>query len=148
MRSLPLLTAGGLSVIAGGAAAAVTGPTQWSHGSWVAAFLVLVAGVAQLGIGAGQAYLATTTPTATSVAAQCGMWNLGCAMVIAGTLLSSPFTVSVGSVPLVAVLMMSLLALRGRSRTRRSIVLVAYRLLLVVVLASVPIGIALAFARR
>jgi hypothetical protein len=69
-------------------------------------------------------------------------------MVIAGTLLSSPFTVSVGSVPLVAVLMMSLVALRGRSRTQRSVVMVAYRLLLIVVLASVPIGIALAFARR
>jgi hypothetical protein len=44
--------------------------------------------------------------------------------------------------------MMSLVALRGRSRTQRSVVMVAYRLLLIVVLASVPIGVALAFARR
>jgi hypothetical protein len=42
----------------------------------------------------------------------------------------------------------SVVALEGRSRTQRSVVLVAYRLLLVVVLASVPVGIALAFARR
>ena len=52
-RSLPLFTAGGASVVAGGMAAAVTGPMQWGHGSWVAAFLVLVAGAAQIGIGAG-----------------------------------------------------------------------------------------------
>ncbi len=109
---------------------------------------MLVAGVAQLGIGAGQAYLPATTPTVAFVAAQCGMWNIGCAMVIVGTLLSSPVTVSVGSAPLVAVVVMSVVALRGRSRTQRSVVLVAYRLLLLVVLASVPIGLALAFARR
>jgi hypothetical protein len=143
-----LLIAGGVSVVAGGVAAAVTGPTHWSHGSWVAAFLVLVAGVAQLGIGAGQAYLSASPPTVAFVAAQCGMWNLGCAMVIAGTLMSSPVTVSVGSVPLVAAVVISVVALEGRSRTQRSVVLVAYRLLLLVVLASVPVGIALAFARR
>ena len=99
-RSVPLLITGTVSVVAGGLVAAVTGPTEWSDGSWVAAFLVLVAGVAQLGIGAGQAYLAVTTPTVAFVAAQAAMWNVGCATVIAGTLLSSPATVAAGSAPL------------------------------------------------
>jgi hypothetical protein len=143
-----LLIAGDASVVAGGLIAAVTGPTEWSDGSWVAAFLVLVAGVAQAGIGAGQAYLAVTTPTVAFVSAQVVMWNVGCATVIAGTLLSSPATVAVGSAPLVAALVMSMVALRDHSGTQRPVVLVGYRLLLLVVLVSVPIGVALAFARH
>lgn len=142
-----MFTAGGASVIAGGLTAAVTGPIQWGHGSWVAAFLVLVAGVAQIGVGAGQAYLAPLTPSATFIAAQCVMWSAGCATVIAGTLLSSPEVVVVGSAPLVAAVVMSIIALRG-SRAKRSAFLVLYRLLLVVLLASIPIGVALARARH
>ena len=137
-----------VSVIAGGLAAAVTGPTEWSKGSWVAAFLVLVAGVAQIGLGAGQAYLAVTTPTVAFVTAEVVMWNVACATVIAGTLLSSPATVAVGSVPLVAALVMFMVALSDRSGAQRSIIVVGYRLLLLVVLVSVPIGVALSFARH
>ena len=143
-----MLIAGAVSVVVGGLAAAVTGPTEWSDGSWVAAFLVLVAGVAQLGIGAGQAYLVVTTPTVAFVTAQVVMWNVGCATVIAGTLLSSPATVAVASAPLVAALVMSMVALRGHSGAQRSVVLVGYRLLLLGVLVSVPIGLALSVARH
>jgi hypothetical protein len=145
---MPLLIAGAVSVVAGGLVAAVTGPTGWSDGSWVAAFLVLVVGVAQIGIGAGQAYLAVTTRTLAFVAVQAVMWNLGCATVIVGTLLPSPATVAVGSAPLVAVLVLSMVAIRDQFGAQRSVVLVGYRLLLLVVLVSVPIGVALAFARR
>lgn len=147
MRSVALFTAGGASVIAGGIAAAVTGPAQWGHGSWVAAFLVLVAGAGQIGVGAGQAHVAPLTPSVTFTAVQCVMWNAGCAMVIAGTLLSRPTIVLVGSAPLMAVLVMSTVALRG-SRAQRSAFLLLYRLLLVVLLASIPIGVALAWLRR
>lgn len=141
-----MFIAGGASVIAGGSAAAVTGPTQWGHGSWVAAFLVLVAGVAQISVGAGQAHLAPLVPSARLIAAQCVMWNAGCATVIAGTLLSSPLLVVVGSAPLVAALVTSIIVLRG-SRSNRSAFLVLYRLLLAVLLASIPIGVVLAWAR-
>lgn len=147
-RSLPLLITGTVSVVAGGLVAAVTGPTEWSDGSWVAAFLVLVVGVGQLGIGAGQASLAATNPTAAFVAAQAAMWNVGCAAVIAGTLLSSPATVAVGSAPLVAVLLLSMVAIRDQFGAQRSVALVGYRLLLLVVLLSVPTGVALAFTRH
>lgn len=145
--NLPLLVAGGASVVAGGLAAAVTGPTRWTEGSWVAAFLVLVAGVAQLGIAAGQAYLTGAAPSAAFVAAQCAMWNLGCAAVITGTLLGSPLIVSAGSAPLLVVLVTSMIAARRRP-TPHSVAAFAYRLLLLVVIASIPIGIALSFARH
>lgn len=147
MRNLPLFAAGGASVVAGGMAAAVTGPMQWGHGSWVAAFLVLVAGVAQIGIGAGQASLASHALSATFIAVQSAMWNAGCAMVVVGTLVSLPEIVFIGSAPLVAVLVMSAVALRG-TRAQRSAFSLLYRLLLVVLLASIPIGLALAWVRR
>ncbi|MGD9998262.1 MAG: hypothetical protein AB7L17_20675 [Ilumatobacteraceae bacterium] len=144
-----MFTAGGASVVAGGMVAAVTGPTHWSHGSWVAAFLVLVAGVAQLAIGAGQAHLAQGPSSVTFVTAQCLMWNTGCALVIAGTLVSNPATVSAGTAPMVAAIVMAVVASRRGSPGQRSTDLLGlYRLLLVVALASMPIGVALAWARH
>ena len=59
MSVLPMLIVGGVGVISGGLVAAITGPTSWQHGSWVAAFLVLVVGVGQIGIASGQALVST-----------------------------------------------------------------------------------------
>jgi hypothetical protein len=144
---VPMLAAGGVSIIAGGLVAAVTGPTDWDHGSWVAAFLVLVAGVAQLGVGAGQAQLAPVAPTVAFAAAECVSWNAGCVTIVTGTLLSSPVAVSIGSTLLVAALGMSTFAVRGSCSQRRPFRL-PYRVLLLVLLTSTPIGIALAWTRH
>jgi hypothetical protein len=40
-------------VVAGGSVAAVNGASSFAHGSWLAAYLVLVGGVAQLLLGIG-----------------------------------------------------------------------------------------------
>lgn len=143
--SVPLLAAGGVSVVVGGLIAAVTGPTGWEQGSWVAAFVVLVAGVAQVGLGVGQAQFTAASRSVGFAAAECVLWNAGCLLVVTGTLLSSPVVVSVGAAPLVAVLAMSTVAVRGRARQSR--LALAYRALLIVLLVSVPVGIALAWAR-
>lgn len=142
-----MFAAGGVSIVTGGLVAAVTGPTEWAHGSWVAAFLVLVAGAAQIGIGAGQAHLAAATPSLTFTALECVLWNAGCVTVVAGTLLASPVTVSAGSTLLVATLAMSAVAVRP-SRRERSALLLLYRAMLAVLLVSIPIGIALAWSRH
>lgn len=142
-----MFVAGGVSVVVGGLVAAVTEPMKWTEGSWVAAFLVLVAGVAQLGVAAGQAHLSGAAPSAPFVAAQCGMWNLGCAAVITGTLLASPPIVSAASAPLLVALVMSMITTRRRP-TLHPVAASAYRLLLLVVLVSIPIGVALSFARH
>lgn len=142
-----MFAAGGVSIVAGGLIAAVTGPTGWDHGSWVAAFLVLVAGVAQIGVGAGQAQLAPAGPALAFTAVECVVWNASCATIIAGTLLSSPVTVSIGSALLVAALGMSMLAVRGSGGQPR-LLLWSYRVLLIVLLVSIPIGIALSWTRH
>lgn len=144
--SAPFLAAGSVAIVAGGLAAAVTGPTNWDHGSWVAAFLVLVTGVAQIGIGAAQAQLAPFASSIRFAARQCVLWNAGCLAVIAGTLLSNPLTVSVGGGLLLAALGMSAYAVRGAGD--QVVLRGLYRALLIVLLASIPIGIALAWTRH
>jgi hypothetical protein len=144
--STPLLAAGAVSIIAGGLAAAVTGPTGWEHGSWVAAFLVLVAGVAQISLAVAPVELTTTPATARVAAVECALWNAGCLTVIAGTLVSNPVAVTIGSAPLVATLAISFLAVHvpvGHPRLA-----FAYRALIIVLLASIPVGVALAWIRR
>ncbi len=144
--SAPLLATGAVSIIAGGLAAAVTGPTGWEHGSWVAAFLVLVAGVAQVGLAVGQAVLAARPATPRAVVVECVLWNAGCLTVIAGTLLSRPVAAAIGSAPLVATLAMSLRTVRDPVSHPR--LTLAYRTLIVMLLASIPVGVALAWMRH
>lgn len=143
---MPFLAAGSLAIVAGGLAAAVTGPSDWDHGSWVAAFLVLVAGVAQIGLGAAQAELAPVTPSIGFSGVECASWNAGCLAVMVGTLRSNPLTVSVGSGLLVAGIGMSTFVVRGTGGRR--LLLVLYRALLMVLVVSIPIGATLAWTRH
>jgi hypothetical protein len=144
--STPLFAAGGAAIVAGGLAAAVTGPTEWGHGSWTAAFLVLVMGVAQIGLGAGQARLAAAPPSMDLAVRQCALWNGGGLAVIAGTLLTAPVAVSIGSAALFAALGLSAFAVRRTGE--KSALLLLYRTLLIVLLVSIPIGTALAWVRH
>ena len=142
-----LFVAGTVAVVAGGFAAAVTGPTDWSHGSWVAAFLVLVGGVAQIAVGAGQAVLAAQTPPRRAVVTQWWSWNLAVAAVIAGTLLDTPALVAVGGVLLAVALVWSLMMVRRTTpgcRWLRTL----YMTVIAAVLIGIPVGIALSFSRR
>jgi hypothetical protein len=140
-----MFVSGGVAIIAGGLTAAVTGPTGWERGSWVAAFLVLVAGVAQIGLGVGSALLTAQQTFARLAGAGCALWSIGCVVVIAGTLASSPVAVTVGSAPLFAVLVMSIASIGS---AQRSHIALAYRALLTVLLVSLPVGIALAWLRQ
>lgn len=144
---LPLFVAGALSIVAGGLVAAVSGPTDWEHGSWVAAFLVLVAGVAQVGVAAGQAHLAPTARSVGFIVAECAAWNVAGLTVIAGTLVSSPTIVTAGSALLAAALAMSAFAVGASSHPSR-LLLWSFRALLGVLLMSIPVGITLTWIRN
>ena len=86
------------AIIAGGLVAAVTGPTGFDEGSWVAAYLVLVAGVAQVGLGVGQALLTDGTLSGGRRVVQLLAYNLANSAVLAGTLTGSVVAVTVGGV--------------------------------------------------
>lgn len=126
--------------------AAVTQPSGWEHGSWAAAFLVLVMGVAQIGLVTGQALLARVLPGSGYFAVECALWNVGGLFVIVGTVWSTPVVVSVGSAFLVVVVGMVIGAVGGAGADSRPLP-VLFRCLLVVLVVSIPIGTVLAWVR-
>lgn len=142
-----LLALGGVAIVLGGLVAAVTGPFGWTKGSWAAAFLVLVVGVAQYAMGWMRADVADDRSGWVQVAG----WNIGGALVVLGTLVETPLLVDLGSLLLVVALAHALRAdLRPRpaAAARPRAMVVGYRLLLLVMLVSIPIGITLSHLRN
>lgn len=135
------------SVVAGGLVAAVTRPAGLAHGPWLAAYLVLVSGVAQVGLGAGQAWLAKTAPPGGTTGAELLLWNGGNLAVVAGTLVATPPIVDVGGLALLAALVLFLAGVRRARRADNGLLLV-YRLLTLVVALGIPIGLVLSGLRH
>lgn len=128
---------GAACVVAGGllAAAVATDPTE--HAVWAAAYLVLVAGVAQVAIGLAQAALLPRPPAKPVGLAELVGWNLGNAAVIAGTVAGILALTDIGGALLVAALASLAADTRGAGSGWW---LRAYRVLLVLVLVSIPVG--------
>ena len=129
-------------IIAGGLVAAATAPSPSENGSWAAAYLVLIGGVAQVAFGICQATLAPRRPSAGLLAAEFAGWNLGNAAVIVGTLVDVQALVIVGGILLVATLALLAWAVRGATVVPgwHTWILWTYRVLVVVILVSVPVG--------
>lgn len=140
----PFVVVGVACVVGGGLVAAVTGPTDFALGSWLAAFLILVGGVAQIALGLGQASLAEVAPRRRTVLAQAALWDLGLVATAAGSLLSTPALSTVGGLATMAALGLFLGGVRGAGAGRRG-TLVLFRGVVAIVLVSVPIGLVLAW---
>ncbi len=143
----PFVTVGAAAVIAGGGIAAIARPTGWDDASWVAAFLVLVVGVGQIGLGAGQAALdGVRARSERRLAAQVAGFNAAAATVLVGTLLSAPAVVTAGGAALVVALASFVRPVRACPPGRRWLGRV-YSALLIVLLVSAPVGLALSWSR-
>jgi hypothetical protein len=145
-----VLTAAGTgSIVLGGLVAAVTGPLDLAHGSWLAAYLVLVGGVAQCAMGRAQLRRPEATPPRHGWA-QFGCWNLGNVLVIGATLAGEPLVVDLGSVLLVIALAIALRAVRPDPAAGGVPALIdrAYRALLLVLMVSIPVGMTLSHLRH
>lgn len=143
----PFVVIGGLAIVAGGLVAAVTSAAPSEHGAWAAAYLVLVVGVAQVGLGVGQALLAPTPPARRLVLVECVMWNGGSAAVLAGAVLDSVPLVDAGGVVLALALAALWWGVRGpghRAGWATGWAWWAYRGVIVVVLVSILVGLVLA----
>lgn len=134
---------GASSVVAGGVVAAVTGPLGLDKGSWLAAYLVLVSGVAQFAIGQAPKWLGARASGWSLVVS----WNLGNAAVIVGTLAGLALLVDLGALLLVIGLGIAASAVRG-ARTHGGVLGWAYRALLLVLIVSIPIGVLLSHLRN
>lgn len=143
----PFLVIGFVWITVGGMVAAVTRPTGFVLGSWTAAYLVLVGGVAQVALGAGQAWLAERPPNARRVRAEVGCWNIAVVATVAGTLGAVPLLTSLSGVPLVVALGSFLVTTKASGPAPRG-VRACYRALVAIVLVSIPIGLVLAWIRH
>lgn len=133
-------------VVAGGLVSAATALAPSEPGAWAAAYLVLVGGVAQLGLGGGQAMLAPALPSRGVLLAEVLAWNVGDAAVLAGQLLGVTPVVDLGGVLLVAALALFARGARGAT-VRARWPLHAFRAILLLLLVSVPVGLVLAQVR-
>jgi len=145
--ALPFTVLGTGCVVVGGLVAAATSPVPSTHASWAAAYLVLVAGVAQVFLGLGEAVLAPHLPSRPQVVAQAGVWNAGNAAVLTGTLTGTVALVDLGGALLVIGLVLLARTVRGGIRhgtgwERWS--LYGFWLLVLVLLVSIPVGLLLA----
>ena len=140
-------------VVLGGLVAAATGPLRLAEESWLAAYLVLVGGVSQYAIGRVPTLVAAAPTPGRWGWAQIVCWNLGNVAVVTGTLIATPALVDVGAAFLAAGLVIAWLVVRridvtkARSRAVR-VGCRAYRGLLLLLLASLPIGVLLAHLRH
>ena len=144
--AVPFIAVGAASIIAGGIVAAVTRPTDFGHGSWLAAYLVLVGGAGLIALGVGQAWFARVPPSSTTTSGQLVAWAVSTAAVVAGTLVEVPVLVAVGGVVLLGVLVTFVLSVRGSSH--RGALIWIYRCVIVVLVVSIAIGVVLAVSRN
>ena len=93
--------------------------TDWRW-HWLALHLVLLGGVSQLVLGAGQffasAFLATDPPGRRLVAAQLAAWNGGTVLVVTGVTGGWPILAEAGAALVITGLVLFALALRGMQR--------------------------------
>lgn len=140
--TVAFVACGGILIVAGGVVAAVNSAAPFTRGSWLAAYLVLVGGAAQISLAAGLVAVGSGSGCSRG---RLMLWNFGSLAVPAGVLADSPAWVTAGSVALLCALALFAHAGLRPARARR-VRTVAYLLLVVSLAASVVVGSALADA--
>jgi hypothetical protein len=145
----PRLFVGAASVALTAAIAAATARAiePFAHGIWLTAYLVLVGFVAQLLLGRGQAMVAAAGPADGNpppIGAQAILWNAGVVAVPLGVLLGARVFVVLGSLALLASLVMFWQQRRPR-HAGSDVLEIGYVALIVFMAGSVLVGTALAW---
>ena len=133
---------GAALIVAGGGVAAVNSAAPFTHGSWLAAYLVLVGGGAQIALAAGLVAVGSRPGRSRG---RLLLWNFGSLAVAAGVLADATAWVTAGSVALLCALAIFAYAASQAALARRARA-VAYLVLIVSLAASVVVGSALAGA--
>lgn len=141
--AIPFTILGTGCVAAGGLVSAVTALSPTEQRAWAVAYLVLVAGLAQVLLGVGRALLSTTLPLKRRLALECVGWNAANAAVLTGTLIPLPGLLYPGAALLLIDLGLLVQGGRATHGTHRW-TLYAYRALAALLAVSVPVGLILA----
>jgi hypothetical protein len=117
-------------------------------GPWVAAFLVLVLGLAQVFLGGGQAWMAPSPPTSGLATLELVGWNAAGALTMVGSLTGTVVLIALGSLGTAAVAALFLAGTSGSGavgpRTWRRL----YGVLAVVLIVSCAVGVVLGVVRH
>ncbi|MDE3131080.1 MAG: hypothetical protein KGL16_07985 [Acidobacteriota bacterium] len=136
---LVFLAVAAVMIIGGGLVAAINGAASFAHGSWLAAYLVLVGGVAQLALGFGCLLLPRAECPPRLRRAQLWLWNVGILTVAAGVLTNLFGLVLTGSV-VTATGLASFAGGGGRASNPGRNRVLAYRLVIGALAISVLVG--------
>ncbi len=109
----PFLLTGSIAIVAGGVIAALAAHASTRPVMWLVAYLVLVVGVAQIILGAGQAGLLEALPARRWRTQQWWLFNLGSLGVMAGRLLDVRGLVSIGIALFLVAMLRFFLGMRG-----------------------------------
>ncbi len=142
----PFVIIGGISLLAGGVVSAASAGSPSYFSAWAVAYLVLVCGVAQVVLGMGQAGLASQFPGVGLLAAQVVALNLSNTAVLLGTLAAIPVVTYLGAALLVVALVLFIWGVRGH-RAHNARLLWGFRIMVVVLLVSAPIGLVISHLR-
>jgi hypothetical protein len=134
------INTGVVAIIVAGTLSAALAHAPTRAAMWLTAYLVLVVGVAQIGLGVGQARLALWPPTAALLGSEWLLFNVANALVISGRLLVWPAAVTVGAVVLAVALGLFLRGVRGAGG---GWLLQVYRLLVALLACSALVGVGL-----
>lgn len=142
--AMPFLTLGIAAVVLGGMFSAVTARSATYHSAWFVAYLVLVVGVAQVGLGLGQWWLSSKPLPVGVLMAELVIFNFGNAGVILGSVLEASLWVDVGSA--LVVISLGIFGWAVWPARRQGVVLWMYWALVVLLMASVIVGLFFAHA--
>ncbi|HEX7324399.1 MAG TPA: hypothetical protein VF292_03460 [Rhodanobacteraceae bacterium] len=137
LAAAPFIVTGAIAVAAWVALALVAAPLLAAEGGWLAAYLGLIAGAAQVALGGGQAWLALQPPEFEHCAYAWAALNLGNVGIIAGSLLGAFWIVVAGTAAFVLALALFTLGVR---RTARPLARVPYWALLVFLAVMALVG--------
>lgn len=139
-HTAPFAATGLLAIVTGGLIAAVTAHAPTQPWTWASAYMVLVAGLAQIIFGIGQSALTTASLPPALIAAEWLALNLGNAGVVGGTLAQQPWIIAAGTALFALALA---LYVGGVRRARYPRVAIAYRVILGVLFISSLTGLGL-----
>lgn len=111
-RVAPALVFALAALVVGGMVAAITAHAPTQPATWASAYLVLVGGVATLGLALGRGFLSADHAPGSRLVGEFTVWLLGNALVLVGTLTEATIVVDVGGVLLAIALALVALGVR------------------------------------
>ncbi|MBX3104037.1 MAG: hypothetical protein KF867_03590 [Cryobacterium sp.] len=144
--AVPFTVISGISIVTGGVISAASAFSPSYAASWAVAYFVLVAGVAQLALGLGQASLAVKQPSVRLITVEVLAFNIANMAVLTGTLLALKVLVYLGCGVFIAALGLFIWGTRA-AHAHHKWMLYGFRTVLGILIISTPIGLIIAELR-